>query len=371
MSKVLVVAVLAVCLMVVGGGLGANGLGLDGELSGSVSESGVPNVVGAGSEGVGDDVVHERSLAPEWPFRGVVNYVSRRVVNEGVLGHPGWYYWSADTGEWDRDFLQFWDVESARLYEVPMSPTLAGCYSLPLIHDDYVELQGYSMVSSSGFTVLRVPWGDDAYPHLVTTETVSNPYGGFGPFLDGDLELSYSGDRLRVATAAGEAFYATWWSDAYPPDAPRAGSGDRGLFVSDAGSGEALSAEEEMWAPVAGFDGSDGRHYGLSVVYSEPACVAEDSYVVAGDTGEVVACGSRYGGGPRLFEPEGSRQWRRVLALPQSTVGMDCDKPLDLRVLAARHGAAELTLEEAVRTGATGGDASELVGSTGGLREVW
>ena len=363
-SRVLVAAVLAVCPMVVGGGLGANGSGSAGLSVGHVGESGASGVVWSGHERLDGDAVHDRSVAPEWPFRGVVNYVSRRVVSDDASGDLGWRYWSADTGEWDRDFLQFWDVESGRLHEVPMGRTLPACYTFPLVYDDYVELQTWEDV------VFRVPWGDDAYPHLVTTETVSDPYGGHGPFLDGDLELSYSDERLRVATAAGEAFYATWWSDAYPLDAPRAGSGDKGLFVSDADSGEAMHPEDEMhWASVAEFDGSDGRHYGLSVNRAEPACWAEDSYIVAGDTGEVVACGSRYGGGPRLFEPEGSRQRPRVLALPQSTVGMDCDEPLDLRVLAARHGAAESTLG-AARTEATDEDALELVGSAGGLREV-
>jgi len=55
---------------------------------------------------------------------------------------------------------------------------------------------------------------------------------------------------------------------------------------------------------------------------------------VAADTGEVVACGWRHGGGPRLTEPEGSQRRSEVLALPQATADMDCEAPLDLRDLA-------------------------------------
>ena len=172
-----------------------------------------------------------------------------------------------------------------------MGPTIPGCAGTPLVYDGYVEFHSFNSNSYLNWTVLRVPWGDDAYPHLVRTETVSQPYGGFGPFLDGDLHLSYSGDRLRVATAAGEAFYFTSSSDAYPSGTNQTGSGETGLFLSDAGPENADSADEGMWDPIAEFDGSDGRHYGFSVIHAEPACVAEDSFIVAGDTGEVVACG--------------------------------------------------------------------------------
>ena len=189
-----------------------------------------------------------------------------------------------------------------------------------------------------------------------------------GPFLDGDLQLSYSGDRLRVATAAGEAFYVTSSSDAYASGTNQSGSGDTGLFLSDAGPDSANSADEGMWDPIAEFDGSDGRHYGLSVIYAEPACVAEDSYIVAGDTGDVVACGWRYGGGPRLTEPEGSQQRSGVLALPQATVGIDCDKPLDLRDLATPDRTAALAPEPAGPRAIDGGTSASEV-STSGLAE--
>lgn len=366
--RVLAVTLLAVCPMLVGGGPGPGGFGSVGPSGGFLGEARASDAVGRTYGDTDGDVVLDGSVAPGWPFRGVLNYVSHRVMGESVSGRSSWHYWSADTGEWDRDFLQYWDVESETLYEVPMGPTIPGCAGTPLVYDGYVEFHSFNSNSYLNWTVLRVPWGDDAYPHLVRTETVSQPYGGFGPFLDGDLHLSYSGDRLRVATAAGEAFYFTSSSDAYPSGTNQTGSGETGLFLSDAGPENADSADEGMWDPIAEFDGSDGRHYGFSVIHAEPACVAEDSFIVAGDTGEVVACGWRYGGGPRLTEPEGSQPRSGVLALPQATVGIDCDKPPDLRDLAAPDGTAGLTPETARPRAIDGRTAASEV-STGGFAE--
>ena len=288
----------------------------------------------------------------------MLNYVSHRVADVGVIGRPSWHYWNAETGAWDRDFLQYWDVESETLQEVPMGPTIAGCAGTPLAYDGYVEFYTFNWNGSQ--TILRVPWGDDAYPHLVSTEAAQQPYGGFGPYMGGDLHLSYSADRLRVATGAGEAFYAT--SSDVDPSAPAV----TGLIHSDAGTGDVGSADERMWSPVAEFDGSDGRHYGLSVIHAEPACVAEDSYIVASNTGEVVACGRRNGGGPRLTGYEGSQQ-RAILALPQATVGIDCEEPLDLRDLVGLNGAAA---PDTPSVRANDGGADESHGSAGGLAET-
>jgi len=323
--KVLAVA-LSVMLPVLAGGVsGPDGFGLAGLSNGSLGEAGASHRAEWVNRTVGS-VVTGGSPAPGGPFRGVLNYVSRRVAGEGITGRSSWHHWNAGTGEWDRDFLQYWDVESGTLYEVPMGPTIAGCAGTPLSYGSYVEFDVLNWSGSQ--TILRVPWGDDAYPHLVSTEAGYQPYGGSGPFMGGLLHLSHSGDRLRVATPSGEAFYATR-SDADPSTPPVTG-----LFRSDAGTADAGSADESMWSPVAEFDGSDGRHYGISVIYAEPACTAEDSYIVAADTGEVVACGWRHGGGPRLTEPEGSQRRSEVLALPQATADMDCEAPLDLRDLA-------------------------------------
>lgn len=329
--RVLTVAALTMLPMLAGGVPGPDGFGLTGLSGGSRGEAGASHAVERVNGRV-DGVVAGGSPAPRPPFRGVLNYVSRRVVGGGVTGRASWHYWDAGTGEWGRDFLQYWDVESETLYEVPMGPTIAGCAGTPLSYDGYVE---FDILNWSGSqTILRVPWGDDAYPHLVSTEARYQPYGGSGPFMGGRLHLSYTDDRLRVATPAGEAFYATR-SDTDPSTPPVTG-----LFHSDAGTADAGSADEGMWSPVAEFDGSDGRHYGISVIYAEPACTAEDSYIVAADTGEVVACGWRYGGGPRLTEPEGSQRRSEVLAVPQATTDMDCEDPLDLRDLVVPDGSA-------------------------------
>ena len=181
--RMLVVAVLAVCATLAGGGSGPSGFGLGVPLGGSLGEAGAAGAVGSVSGGVDVDVDSDSAAAPRWPFRGVLNYVSHPVVDEGVLGRSSWHSWSADTGEWDRDFLQYWDVESETLHEVPMGPTISGCSGTPLVYDGYVEFHTFNSNSYLNWTILRVPWGDDAYPHLMRTETVSQPHGGFGAVL--------------------------------------------------------------------------------------------------------------------------------------------------------------------------------------------
>ena len=77
-------------------------------------------------------------VAPVWPFRGVVN-------------HGG-------------DVLEYWDAETGALSEVRLGDP-KGCPSPVVGNEDYVEMEWWA-VGGGREVILRVPWGDEAYPYF-------------------------------------------------------------------------------------------------------------------------------------------------------------------------------------------------------------
>ena len=233
--------------------------------------------VGAASEG-SDSV----GAAPVWPFRGVVNY-----------------------GE---DVLEYWDAETGAVSEVWLGEPLS-CPSPVAGNDEYLMLESFEPGGGAS-VILRVPWGDEAYPYFAWSEDVPPRY--FGQVRDVGVEVSTVAEGFRVSTAEGEAYYRL--------------SGDAGaLLVGTGGSLEehlgAVGVEsDEDYEFVSHYrvflDGIDGFHYGVRLVHPEPNCPWEEGFIVAGDTGEVVACGLGRGG-PLLVLPEGAPRAVERFALPR------------------------------------------------------
>ena len=268
-------------------------------------------VVLAGGKAVGTDVhgavTAEDGLgevigpAPAWPFRGIVN------IGPGVL-----QYWNTDTGE---------------LTEVRLG-TLPYCPSVPAVTDSHVLVSAFTL--DGPWVDYSVPWGDEAYPQFAPVEGTVFPRQVSSSFLTGKLEVSFAAERLRVATPEREAYYLT-----HP-------GGPVGLALSDAASGREHE-DDDIWGDVVELDGTDGYHYGFRIVHAEPACQAEDFFIVAGDTGKVVACGWSYGGGATLVMPPGFPGLVDRFELPLPVGGDECERSLDLRRLAILQ-----TAEEAV-----------------------
>ena len=158
--------------------------------------------------------------------------------------------------------------------------------------------------------ILRVPWGDEAYPYFAWSEDVPRWY--FKQTRDVGVEVSTVAEGFRVATAAGEAYY-------------RRPTGGKQRLARTGGSLEehleAVGLEpgedyEYGWHYRVYLDGTDGFHYGFRLVYPEPNCPWEESFIVAGDTGEVVACGAARGG-VLLMLPEGASPVVERFALPR------------------------------------------------------
>ena len=229
--------------------------------------------------------------APEWPFRGVVN-------------HGG-------------DVLEYWDAETGTLSGVRLGGP-QGCPSPVVGNEDYVELAWWSLGGGRD-VILRVPWGDEAYPYFAKSQDVPRRYLRQARELG--VEVSVVAAGFRVTTAGGEAYY------------DRADEGGLRLLRTGGSLEEHLEASgvesdedfEFGWHYVVGLDGTDGFHYGFRLVHPEPNCQREEGFIVAGDTGEVVACGLGRGGA-WLVLPEGAPRVVERFALPRWG---DCDRSED------------------------------------------
>ena len=165
--------------------------------------------------------------------------------------------------------------------------------------------------------ILRVPWGDEAYPYFAKSEDVPRRYLRQARELG--VEVSVVAEGFRVVTAGGEAYYRR--------------TDDGGLLRTGGSLEEHLEASgvesdedfEFGWHYVVGLDGTDGFHYGFRLVHPEPNCQWEEGFIVAGDTGEVVACGLERGGA-WLVLPEGAPRLVERFALPRWG---DCDRSED------------------------------------------
>ncbi len=115
--------------------------------------------------------------APAWPFRGVVNYGG--------------------------DVLEYWDAETGALSGVRLGGP-HGCPSPVAGNEDYVEVAWWDLGGGRD-AFLRVPWGDEAYPHFAWSEDVPRRY--FKQSRDVGVEVLTVAGGFRVATAEGEAYY--------------------------------------------------------------------------------------------------------------------------------------------------------------------
>lgn len=242
----------------------------------------------AGSAGADSEGVVPVGAAPVWPFRGVVNSVG--------------------------NLLEYRDAETGAVSGVRLGG-FQGCQGQVANNEDYVEVASWSPGGVGG-AILRVPWGDEAYPYFAPSEDVPLRY--FGRARDVGVEVSTVPEGFRVATAEGEAYYRR--------------SDDVGLRLVRTGDSleehlEAVGVDpdedyEYWWHYYVELDGTDGYHYGFWLVHPEPNCPFEEGFIVAGDTGEVVACGSGQWGA-LLVLPEGEPRVVGRFALPRS--GGDCD----------------------------------------------
>ena len=164
-----------------------------------------------------------------------------------------------------------------------------------------------------------------------------------GSYLEGKLKVSSVKSvgpfLLRVASPDNEAIY----------DLTGELGWEAGLAWAEAPT-EPPSEEELIewytYTPAVGLIGTDGSYYGIGLYYSEPAsCPRDNGFLVAGDTGEVLACG--WGGGDRqhgsaglpmggaaFVLPEGSQGMLERFAVPQPVSADQCN-PFDLDALPA------------------------------------
>ena len=235
--------------------------------------------------------------APSWPFDGIIN--SRRTS------------------------LQFWDVNSGALNEVSLGTAAQwDCYFDPLVAEDHVEIR-----ILGGYITYLVPWGDLAYPSFVPSET-EFVRSSLQQLPNGqELEVMYTpSELLRVRVGESVGYYEVLSNELVRID----------RHIAE--QRQSTMAEDDLmaWVPLAFVSGTDGYHYGFRILFREPACPAEMGFVVAIDTGEIVACGSiPMGGlgGPVLVSADGSDYTLDRAALPDPGNSAPCVSYLDLNEL--------------------------------------
>ena len=242
--------------------------------------------------------------APEWPFRGVVQYWASKATGHNVLR-----YWSTGTGE---------------INEVRLGP-LTWCNTYPGVSQGSVAVGSWGGPFNVGYSI---PWGDEAYPVLFSApgdsmHTGETPEPGVDKtFLEGKLDLSREQGVIHLATPSQSAHYA---HDQQVPG--HLVAVDEPEVEETGGSGEERD-EDDMYGPGFGLIGTDGFYYALGIYWPEPACPGDEGFLVAGDTGEVVACGYTIGpalGGLAFVLPEGSPRLLEEFALPDAETSRSCE----------------------------------------------
>ncbi len=173
-----------------------------------------------------------------------------------------------------------------------------------------------------------IPWGDEAYPVLfnapresVHSGETSEP-GVDRPFLEGRLDLSTEQGVIHLATPSEGAYYG---HDSQVPG--HLVSVDEPEVEGTDGSGEGRD-EDDIYGPWFGLIGTDGFYYAIGIYWNEPTCPGDEGFLVAGDTGEVVACGYTIGpslGGLTFVLPEGSPRLLEEFALPDVETSRSCE----------------------------------------------
>ncbi|MDE0268608.1 MAG: hypothetical protein OXI96_06185 [Acidimicrobiaceae bacterium] len=259
--------------------------------------------------------------------------------DEGESEYPDYYEWRPldllFSGE--HNVLQYWHTDTGEITEVRLGPLLGCELQIVPFGSAVVVYDSSGMLDPSpffGFVQYGVPWGDEAYPLVrgvgVGSGMDSDERSVQQSFLLGKLAVSSVGELLRVSTPQQDAYYDTYVNARI------------GLMLADAPHISELEPENdgESWFwPSADVIGTDGFYYGVGEIYNEPAwCPGAYGFVVAGDTGEVVACGSFRGldsvglGGVAFVLPEGSPGFVDSFAVPQGVPPGGC-KNLDLETL--------------------------------------
>lgn len=243
-----------------------------------------------------------RTVAPEWPFLGIVAAQYERAPDESTV-------------------LLYWDSETGALSEVSLDQRSWGTYC-PTEFSANRHRVLYSLYSHGGHLEFVAPWGDDAYPILHSERFVDYYTSADNlPEKDGDAgqpEVAMQNGILRVDISQDVAYYRFTHGSA---------DGETGLERIDSRSGEAKfeaepDEDERIWGARARGRGAAGFYYGFEVRASEPACQAEKAYIVDGRTGELVRCSPSFGGPSPIFVGPSALQ---TLALPRRFSSTSCD----------------------------------------------
>ncbi|MDE0268622.1 MAG: hypothetical protein OXI96_06255 [Acidimicrobiaceae bacterium] len=227
------------------------------------------------------------NLAPVWPFRGIVSY--------------------------HRGQLQYWNTETGNLRTVRLE--WEACTGQPNANEEYVEIGIWANLFE---TILRVPWGDEAYPYFGWPE-IEDTRSRQVSVGDETISADFVNGWLHIATSQQERYYRDNLQEfaplvSTPQELPVAPDWDTDGIMN----------------PVVVLDGTDGFHYGWRIIHAEPTCPWEDGFIVAGDTGEVVACGWARGGA-LLINPEGSPSLVDNFVVPKLATSEQCTNgPLDI-----------------------------------------
>ena len=210
----------------------------------------------------------------------------------------------------DGGVLEYWDAETGTRSDVWLAGA-KGCPSAPVANGDFVEVS-WRNAGLAADAILRVPWGDEAYPYFSFSEDVL--WRIFKQDRDVGVSVSAVLDGLRVVTDDGEAYYRLEADG--DPRLVRTGGSEQEHAAAVAAAEDTVLVTE--WGYSIQFDGTDGFHYGFRVVHDEPNCPDVEGFIVAGDTGDVVACSGWMVGGALLVAPAGGPRAVKRFALPQS-----------------------------------------------------
>lgn len=258
------------------------------------------------SDGGDVQAAADTGTAPEWPFVGIV------ALRSDLLRDPAR----------ERSALVYWDSETGALSEVVLNQGSWGTYCPGEFSANRHRVHYRWYAHSGNHLEFVVPWGDDAYPILYSEHFVDfhMPAEGShqGGSAAGRLDVAMRYGVLRVDNSQETAYY---W---LPYDSYTQG---HGLAQVDSEEGERAfetepDDEELIWGTSSWELGAAGFYYGFEVQYAEPACQAEDWYIVDGRTGELVACFHSYGGPSPVFVGPSALS---KLELPEPFADQQCD----------------------------------------------
>lgn len=248
----------------------------------------------------------DAGAAPVWPFAGIV------ALRSDLLRDPAR----------ERSALVYWDSETGALSEVVLNQGSWGTYCPGDFSANRHRVHYLWFAHSGDHLEFVVPWGDDAYPILHSESFVDFHMPADGSHEDdsaaGRLDVAMRYGIMRVDNSEETAYY---W---LPYDSDTQG---HGLARVDSEEGEQAfetepDDEELIWGTSSWELGAAGFYYGFEVRYAEPACQAEDWYIVDGRTGELVACFHSYGGPSPVFVGPSALS---ELELPEPFADQQCD----------------------------------------------